>query len=87
MIGESINRDAQAVNINGYCDITGTDEYNQALSERRAQSAANALTGSARMPSAVSVAAHGENDPKFTNELPEGRQLNRRVEVEIAKSK
>lgn len=87
LIGESINRDARAVKINGFCDITGTDEYNQALSERRANSAASILSSSTRMPSAVNVAAHGENDPKFTNELPEGRQLNRRVEVEIAKSK
>jgi len=87
LIGESINRDALGVKINGFCDMTGTDEYNQALSERRAQAASNVLSQAARMPSSLNVAAHGENDPKFTNDLPEGRQLNRRVEVEIQKSK
>jgi len=87
LIGESINRDALGVKINGFCDMTGTDEYNQALSERRAQAASNVLSSAARMPSSLNVSAHGENDPKFTNDLPEGRQLNRRVEVEIQKSK
>lgn len=87
LITESINRDARSVKINGYCDITGTDEYNQALSERRANSAAEELRTSASMPADVSVTGHGRQDPRFSNDLPEGRQLNRRVEVEIAKSK
>jgi outer membrane protein OmpA-like peptidoglycan-associated protein len=87
VISESINRDALGVNINGYCDITGTDEYNQALSERRANSAASILQTMAKMPANVSVAGHGRANPKFSNDLPEGRQLNRRVEVEIQKSK
>ncbi|MDP4235126.1 MAG: OmpA family protein, partial [Bacteroidota bacterium] len=84
LITESINKDALSVKVNGYCDVTGTDEYNQALSERRANSTADALRASARMPADVSVAGHGRQDPKFSNDLPEGRQLNRRVEVEIA---
>ena len=86
LIRESINKDARAVRIKGYCDITGTDEYNQALSERRANSAADALRASGTMPTDVAVEGHGRQDPKFPNDLPEGRQLNRRVEIDIAKS-
>ncbi|MFI5263061.1 MAG: OmpA family protein [Candidatus Kapaibacterium sp.] len=86
LIRESINKDARAVRVSGYCDITGTDEYNQALSERRAQSAADALRASGNMPADVAVEGHGRQNPKFPNDLPEGRQLNRRVEVDIAKS-
>jgi len=86
LITESINKNANSVAINGFCDRTGTAEYNQALSERRANQAAEALRARAHMPANVSVTGHGFEDPKFTNDLPEGRQLNRRVEVDIAKT-
>ena len=81
------NNDNNNNNIDIY-DIydTGTDEYNQALSVRRANSAADALRASGNMQADVSVAGHGRENPKFPNDLPEGRQLNRRVEVDIAKS-
>ena len=86
LISESISRDATGVAINGYCDNTGTDEYNQALSESRATSAANILRSMTTLPANTVVQGHGEQSPKFTNDLPEGRQLNRRVEVDIQKS-
>lgn len=86
LISESIARDATGVAINGYCDNTGTDEYNQALSEARASSAASQLRSQTTLPANTTVQGHGEQDPKFTNDLPEGRQLNRRVEVDIQKS-
>lgn len=86
LIAESVARDATGVSVNGYCDNTGTDEYNQALSESRATSAANILRSLTRLPANTVVQGNGERDPRFTNDLPEGRQLNRRVEVEIAKS-
>lgn len=86
LIGESITMDANGVSVSGFCDNTGTDEYNQALSEARAQSAMAALRSAARLPANTNVNAHGKRDPKFVNELPEGRMLNRRVEVDITKS-
>lgn len=86
LIAESVSRDATGVAINGYCDNTGTDEYNQALSESRATSAANILRSMTTLPANTVVQGHGEQSPKFTNDLPEGRQLNRRVEVDIQKS-
>lgn len=86
LISESIARDATGVAINGYCDNTGTDEYNQALSEARAASTATMLRSMTPLPASATVRGYGETSPKFTNDLPEGRQLNRRVEVNIEKS-
>lgn len=86
LIGESITVNANGLSVSGYCDNTGTDDYNQALSEARAQSAVTALRAATRLPANTNVAAHGKRDPKFVNELPEGRMLNRRVEVDIQKT-
>ncbi len=86
LIGESINREANAVAVRGFCDNTGADDYNQALSEARAAEAAKALRAATRLPANVQVVGNGKRSPKFNNELPEGRMLNRRVEVEIQKS-
>ena len=86
LIGESITVDANGVGVSGFCDNTGADDYNQALSEARAAAAADALRKATRLPANTNVTGHGKRDPKFVNELPEGRMLNRRVEVEIQKS-
>ncbi len=86
LISESISRDATGVSVTGYCDSTGTAEYNQALSEQRANSAVTALRASSKLPVNTTVHGVGLRDPKFANDLPEGRQLNRRVEVSIEKS-
>jgi outer membrane protein OmpA-like peptidoglycan-associated protein len=86
LIGESITMDANGLNVNGFCDNTGADDYNQALSEARAAAAVDALRAATHLPANTNVNGHGKRDPKFVNELPEGRMLNRRVEVEIAKS-
>lgn len=67
----------------GHTDSRGTEEYNQELSEKRARAVAEfaAFTGvdSERM----TIVGYGENDPVATNDTPEGRQQNRRVEVAI----
>jgi outer membrane protein OmpA-like peptidoglycan-associated protein len=86
LMGESISRDANGVIVTGYCDSTGSAEYNQALSEQRANSAISALRAATKLPANASAKGQGVQDPKFVNYLPEGRMLNRRVEVEIDKS-
>lgn len=86
LIAESISRDARVVRIDGFTDFTGTEEYNQNLSEARANSAVTSLRSMTTLPAATNVTGHGERDPKFNNDLPEGRQLNRRVEFTIEKS-
>lgn len=86
LIGESISGDATGVTVTGFCDNTGADDYNQALSEARADAALKTLKQVTKLPANSNVSGMGKRDPKFVNELPEGRMLNRRVEVAIQKS-
>lgn len=67
----------------GHTDATGSDSYNQNLSEQRARSAANYLQQLGVAGNRVEIRGMGENDPVATNDTAEGRQLNRRVEVVI----
>jgi len=64
----------------GYTDSVGSESYNQGLSERRAQSVADLI--SSRLPNAdMRVIGLGESNPVGSNDTPEGRFQNRRVEV------
>jgi outer membrane protein OmpA-like peptidoglycan-associated protein len=69
--------------VTGYTDYDGTEEYNLNLSERRAQSVSNYAMGQGVISSRLSVLGLGELEPVATNETPEGKQLNRRVEIAI----
>ncbi|RJX71641.1 OmpA family protein [Vibrio sinensis] len=71
------------VQIVGYTDSTGRAEYNQQLSEKRANSVADALVNEGIDPSRISVSGEGENNPIASNETAEGRAQNRRVEVSV----
>lgn len=67
----------------GHTDATGTDEYNQGLSERRAESAAAFLAQAGMNPGQIQTLGLGESEPVADNETAAGRQENRRVEVAI----
>ncbi len=70
------------VDVIGHADSTGSDSYNQALSERRAGSVANYLVSRGGvLPDRLYVAGRGESQPIASNETPEGRAQNRRVEI------
>ncbi len=69
--------------IEGHTDNTGSEEYNMELSLRRSQSVANFLASQQVNPSRFHTMAYGESQPIATNETPEGRQQNRRVEIAI----
>ncbi len=71
------------VHIVGHTDSTGSDTYNQALSERRAQSVANELERQGVNPSQITVSGEGERSPVASNATRKGRTLNRRVELMI----
>jgi len=70
----------------GHTDATGSEEYNQALSERRAMSAAVFLAEHGVEPERLSTSGYGETQPKASNETAEGRTQNRRVEIAITAS-
>jgi len=68
--------------VTGHTDSRGSEEYNQSLSERRAGTVKSYLE--AAYPSVpVSAIGMGENSPRETNATAEGRQANRRVEVQV----
>ena len=67
----------------GHTDSTGTSEYNQGLSERRARSTSAYLTAQGVRASRLRTSGRGEAEPVAANATEAGRQLNRRVEVAI----
>ena len=67
----------------GHTDATGTDSYNQALSERRAAAAANYLKTQGVSSGRLRTSGRGESEPIASNETEAGQQANRRVEVAI----
>lgn len=71
------------IDVYGHTDSTGTDEYNQSLSERRASSVANFLSNSGVQRARVETRGFGESQPIASNSTEEGRSANRRVELKI----
>lgn len=67
----------------GHTDATGSDSYNQRLSEQRAQAAAEYLVAQGVSRSRIRSVGRGESEPVASNETDYGRQQNRRVEVAI----
>ncbi len=72
--------------VEGHTDSTGSAEYNQALSLRRAQSVKAAMVAAGMAEPAVRVVGLGETDPIESNDTEEGRAQNRRVVVIVAPS-
>jgi outer membrane protein OmpA-like peptidoglycan-associated protein len=70
--------------IEGYTDSIGTDEYNQTLSEKRAQTVQGYLVSSGVSPDHVSATGLGKANPVADNSSAAGRKLNRRVEMVVS---
>jgi outer membrane protein OmpA-like peptidoglycan-associated protein len=70
-----------AIIAQGHTDSTGSEEHNQGLSERRAQSVVNYLIGAGVDSSRITALGYGENHPVASNDTAEGRSLNRRVDL------
>jgi len=73
------------VAIEGFTDSTGSEQYNEILSERRAYAVKDALVARGIAPNRISARGYGEAYPVATNDTAAGRQLNRRVEVAISR--
>lgn len=67
----------------GHTDSTGSDEYNMELSRRRAESVQTFLVGQNVKRERMATEGYGKTDPVASNDTPEGRSQNRRVEVAI----
>jgi len=71
------------VTVEGHTDSTGKPEYNQKLSERRADAVRDLLVRYGVPASRLSIKGYGASNPVADNATPEGRQANRRVQLEI----
>lgn len=72
------------LDIDGHTDNTGSPQYNQALSERRAVSVAQYLNGRGVDPRRLLVVGFGQTRPIAANDSEAGRSQNRRVEIRIS---
>lgn len=71
------------IEIGGHTDSDGTDEHNQVLSERRANSVKDFLVKRGVKPDRIYTHGYGESHPVADNETPAGKKLNRRTEITI----
>ena len=67
----------------GHTDSIGSDAYNQKLSVRRAESVKAYLVSKGVEPNRIYTEGKGEKQPVASNKTADGRQKNRRVEIEV----
>jgi outer membrane protein OmpA-like peptidoglycan-associated protein len=70
--------------IDGYTDSVGSDEFNQTLSEERASSVRDYLTEQVVSPNSITAKGFGKTNPVASNDTAEGREQNRRVELVVS---
>ena len=75
--------DQTLIEVMGHTDSTGSDAYNQALSERRSGSVASYFQSRNIEPLRLGAYGHGESYPVASNDSQQGRALNRRVEIAL----
>ncbi|KQN22653.1 OmpA family protein, partial [Sphingomonas sp. Leaf30] len=71
------------IDVYGHTDSTGSDSYNQTLSQRRATSVADYLSSHGVQSARIGTRGYGESQPIASNDTDAGRAANRRVEVKI----
>jgi outer membrane protein OmpA-like peptidoglycan-associated protein len=75
--------DKTVVDVAGHADSTGPDDKNLDLSQRRAGSVSSYMAAQAVNTQRLITVGYGETRPIATNDTPEGRQQNRRVEITL----
>ena len=82
-MGKIRGTDLEMVIATGHTDSVGTDAYNQKLSERRAAAVKDYLVSKGIPAAKITTIGKGESQPVATNKTAEGRQKNRRVDIEF----
>jgi outer membrane protein OmpA-like peptidoglycan-associated protein len=75
--------DKTIIMVDGHTDSTGTLSYNQRLSERRSESVGRYLVSQGIDSLRIETRGVGPNQPMASNGNPQGRELNRRVELTL----
>lgn len=83
-VAQTLNQyESSYIDIYGHTDASGSDAYNQALSERRANAVSAFLQRQGVNSARLATSGFGETQPVASNETPQGRADNRRVELRI----
>jgi outer membrane protein OmpA-like peptidoglycan-associated protein len=72
------------IEVDGHTDNIGSDEYNQNLSDQRAESVRTYLVAQGVLTDSVTARGFGKTQPVGTNDTAAGRQINRRVELVVS---
>jgi outer membrane protein OmpA-like peptidoglycan-associated protein len=87
-LAETLNKyDDTNILIEGHTDNTGAEDYNQQLSDWRAEAVSRFISEKGVKNGRITMQGYGESQPIASNETAEGRQQNRRVEVAIYANK
>jgi outer membrane protein OmpA-like peptidoglycan-associated protein len=78
-----IKNPSTEIMLNGYSDSTGPASYNEMISEIRAKAVKSYLVGKGIHPNRITAFGHGAQKFIASNKSAEGRQFNRRVEIEL----
>ena len=78
-----VRYDDTTIYVEGHADSTGSDIHNERLSDDRAESVTDYLVDRGIKGSRIVTRGYGESRPKASNDTPDGRQLNRRVEIRV----
>jgi outer membrane protein OmpA-like peptidoglycan-associated protein len=84
--GLSSQRSGFLIELQGFTDSTGSEQYNIGLSQRRAESVERYLVSKNIPLYRISIVGLGEDNPVADNKTNQGRSQNRRVEVRVLKS-
>src|SRR5690606_13325919 len=76
--------DKTVVDVAGHTDSTGTEAVNNPLSQRRASSVASYLQSQGVSAQRFLINGYGSTRPVASNDSPDGRAMNRRVEITLA---
>lgn len=82
-VADAMRATEQTAVISGFTDSVGTDEHNQALSQRRAEAVRDFLVSAGVPTASLRAEGRGEASPIATNDTVEGRAYNRRVEIAL----
>lgn len=80
---ENMKNNDQSIHISGHTDWIASEQYNMALSIRRAEAIASHLVSGGIDPSRITTKGYGETRPISSNDTEAGRALNRRGEIQI----
>jgi len=85
LAGSAVQLKGYMVQVAGYTDSSGNAEYNQELSDKRAEAVVNYLQQECKVPlyRVLSPEGMGESNPSGSNESSQGKKENRRVEVKV----